>query len=433
MKKKLLVYSLLWIASAHAAPPEEAPLEDLPDPSAESTTVSPDASASAETPSVTPPVVTASPAPAVTATAPEAIDPDSEPEYIMPTDEEKRAGHTAPALSTTSQTYASDGEPGSALEPTEQFRRVPLRPQMSDVNWRKWAGPALEKNYRIHRGDTLWGVSERLFGNPFLWPKVWQLNALLSNPNIVPKGLEMQFLPGNPNSAPELAFQQAEGMSSDELPVMVTSHQTTLMDLLDETLRAQNSLTGPPFKYFLASEKPEVFAKVQLLKNKERIYLEAGDFFAADCADGTYAIVRILPMVGSGSAYRVRWLGNAEVHDEQARVTQAYNEIERGDLLVKRNFTLSPLALHEETIPKDGAHFVALEEGAEVFTSEMRLIGAEFRSREAGPRPGAIVEVKRAGDRVARLLLLNRDKNYGTFWIIDNKRELSIAGDQFGK
>lgn len=353
-------------------------------------------------------------------------------EAPVPTESEK-VERTEAARPRPSPTLYAVEDPGAALDPVEQFGRIPLKPQMSDTNWRKWAGPAIEKNYNIRRGDTLWGISERLFGNPFLWPKVWQLNAVLGNPNIIPKGLEMTFVPGNPNSAPSLAFESLRDTSSNDLPVMLTTQRATLMDELEGIIRAQNGKSRPPFKYFLLSRKPEVFAKVRPFPEAERIYYGEGDSFRADCEDGDYSIIRILPRSGkNGAGHRVRWLGSARVHDEVARVGHAYFEIEKGDLLVKTNFLISPLALHEEKIQESDTGFIPLEEGQEKYSAEMRMVGARFDSLESGPRPGAIVEVKRGHEAIARLLLVNRDRNFGTFWVIENKKEINIDNDRLG-
>ncbi|HBU69074.1 MAG TPA: hypothetical protein DEE98_01680 [Elusimicrobia bacterium] len=41
-------------------------------------------------------------------------------------------------------------------------------------------------NYTVASGDTLWSISEKLYNNPFEWPKIWQANkSLISNPDLI--------------------------------------------------------------------------------------------------------------------------------------------------------------------------------------------------------------------------------------------------------
>jgi hypothetical protein len=58
----------------------------------------------------------------------------------------------------------------SEEDPSALLARVPLRDPLSDLNWKKFAGESLEKIYKVKERDTLWAISERLFGNPYLGP-----------------------------------------------------------------------------------------------------------------------------------------------------------------------------------------------------------------------------------------------------------------------
>jgi hypothetical protein len=44
------------------------------------------------------------------------------------------------------------------------------------------------KDYTVIKGDTLWDISQKELGDPFLWPKVWKENPGIANPDrIYPK------------------------------------------------------------------------------------------------------------------------------------------------------------------------------------------------------------------------------------------------------
>ncbi len=59
--------------------------------------------------------------------------------------------------------------------------------------------------YEIKSGDTLWDVSEVLFGDPYFWPKVWSLNlATVSNPHEVEPAQVLSFSKATMQSPPQL-------------------------------------------------------------------------------------------------------------------------------------------------------------------------------------------------------------------------------------
>lgn len=52
-----------------------------------------------------------------------------------------------------------------------------------------------EQETYIHvvvKGDTLWDICEALYGNPWVWPKVWQLNPFITNPHWIYPGTKLR-------------------------------------------------------------------------------------------------------------------------------------------------------------------------------------------------------------------------------------------------
>ncbi len=50
-------------------------------------------------------------------------------------------------------------------------------------HWTAWTPPATTPQglqvYKIVRGDTLWGIAKRTYGNPYLWPQIWEKNQYI--------------------------------------------------------------------------------------------------------------------------------------------------------------------------------------------------------------------------------------------------------------
>lgn len=330
------------------------------------------------------------------------------------------------------------GDPGEGLAPSDKFSRVPLRPPMSDANWLRWAGPMAQKDYKIRRGDSLWAVSERLFGNPYLWPKIWHLNARITNPHIIEKGMTLSFNPGNPGSAPELAFRPdaADVGNVGIHPLTKLDKKRTLLELIDETLRTQISSSHPPFQYFMLDRKPDVIGQIpDALMRTGRSFLVEGDRFRLNLGDGVYPIVKMQAVTEHFvRGYRVRWTGLVSVRDRQAQIVKAFTEIEKGDEIVNRRFQLSPLAVHKDVIGpeyRNETAIVALDEGAKSHGATGQMMGVLFPGIGLGPRPGALLEVQVGANRKVQALLIDRDQRFGTLWIVDSDQEMTTDDKLF--
>jgi nucleoid-associated protein YgaU len=52
-------------------------------------------------------------------------------------------------------------------------------------HWTAWNPPAPStapgsaETYTIARGDTLWDLAKRFYGNPYLWPQLWEKNQYI--------------------------------------------------------------------------------------------------------------------------------------------------------------------------------------------------------------------------------------------------------------
>ncbi len=76
-----------------------------------------------------------------------------------------------------------------------------------DEEWRAIAGSRIEEKLEIQKGDTLFGISARLFGDAKYWPKIWALNAsTITNPHLIRPGNFVSFLPGSGTELPAVAI-----------------------------------------------------------------------------------------------------------------------------------------------------------------------------------------------------------------------------------
>jgi hypothetical protein len=314
----------------------------------------------------------------------------------------------------------------SSLSPEDVFTRVPLTPPMSESNWRKWAGPMVEKSYSIQRGDTLWGISDKLFGTPYLWPKIWQLNAVFGNAHQIEPGLQLRFSVGNPNSAPALAVDLARQADFEYANTDVSFTPPTLLQRLEAMLSAQSDGKIPPFRSFLMTDRIKSVGVVPK-RPDERFLYDGGETFDTEIKDGTYSIVR-WEKFRNISGYRVFWTGVVNVIDGKAYIAKAFTEIRPGDVITPRLFLLSPLAIHEQTVgesKQDDYQLIPVEEGYRVAASEYMTMGIRFKYDNAGPQPGALLNLTRLGQVTGKAMLVDRDRRSGTLWVISTKGEVT--------
>lgn len=75
--------------------------------------------------------------------------------------------------------------------------------------------PALAKDayievYRIQKGETLWSLSQTLYGDGHFWPRVWAQNRAIENPHLIRPGHTLQFLLGSEDDTPSFRVSEED-------------------------------------------------------------------------------------------------------------------------------------------------------------------------------------------------------------------------------
>jgi hypothetical protein len=78
-----------------------------------------------------------------------------------------------------------------------------------------FADERAQEEYIIQKSDTLWGISTSKLQDPFLWPKLWNVNPHISNPDLIYPG-EKIIIP----SKEELMQQVSPPSEQKEHPVV---------------------------------------------------------------------------------------------------------------------------------------------------------------------------------------------------------------------
>ncbi|HLD98702.1 MAG TPA: LysM peptidoglycan-binding domain-containing protein [Bdellovibrionota bacterium] len=115
------------------------------------------------------------------------------------------AGWTAFDGLVSSQAFGSTEKPAGMPE-KESVELSKILKSIPDAEWKEIAGNRISEEYSIIKGDTLYDISKRLFGDPKYWPKIWALNNnSITNPHMIRPGRLIAFLPGTGSSLPAVA------------------------------------------------------------------------------------------------------------------------------------------------------------------------------------------------------------------------------------
>lgn len=241
---------------------------------------------------------------------------------------------------------------------------ISLSEPMSAQEWRQILGGRESESYVVRNGDTLWDIASRMFKNPFLWAKLWQVNPDLTNPHEIEPGRVLALYRDQPTR--ELAQSGEIAYASDQTPEAFGG------DIYDEVfefapVKIRNQFR-PPF--LVLTDKDPVFGEVsggythkEFFTELDEVYLDIddpeavkiGDKFAIiheerDLRDGTQAGA---PLLGTIS----RVVGEAEVvgfgeYLVKAKVVRAMGLIRREDLLASPVFAVER---NESSDPPEGA------------------------------------------------------------------------------
>src|SRR4030065_71324 len=47
---------------------------------------------------------------------------------------------------------------------------------------------AQPSTHKVQSGDTLWSICKKYYGDPSLWPKLWEMNPFVTNPHLLKPG-----------------------------------------------------------------------------------------------------------------------------------------------------------------------------------------------------------------------------------------------------
>ena len=62
---------------------------------------------------------------------------------------------------------------------------------------------AQQLTHTVKKGDTLWSICEKYYGDPDLWPKLWEMNPFITNPHLLTPGDVITLFEKGPTIVPK--------------------------------------------------------------------------------------------------------------------------------------------------------------------------------------------------------------------------------------
>lgn len=114
----------------------------------------------------------------------------------------------------------NDDDPDEAVE--RGFYKNYMQYNSEPTSVDMWSAATLGRSsevYIVQKGDTLWTISETLFGDSLFWPKIWAINRQgILNPHFITPGMKVFFYPGSSENVPTLAVGRSSEQQTEIQP-----------------------------------------------------------------------------------------------------------------------------------------------------------------------------------------------------------------------
>ena len=317
--------------------------------------------------------------------------------------------------------------------------------------------------YKVQKGDTLWAISQKYLGTPWIWPSVWKENeAKIANPHWIYPGDLIWISNGSmrkltpeeaaalaaagktplPPAAPEAP---AEAPSAPAAPPANAQEPDPFasLDAADVSNEVKIEVPTLQGESFVTAEELKASGAV-LGNHDENVWVSQGQRTILSVGEGqghvgdAFTIFRVRrelhhPVTGAKLGYFVQVLGKAEItqlypETSWARIITSYAEIQPGDRVLP--FVEEPAAITEVRSGQD-VHGVIV-----AFAPFREREGAgDFVILDAGTKqgvvPGRRLTVFRPGrevrDPLTAELLVVPDDVIGDLFVVKSGEGTSLA------
>jgi LysM repeat protein len=235
------------------------------------------------------------------------------------------------------------------------------------------------KDYIVKKGDTLWDISQKELGDPFLWPKIWKENTGIANPDRIYPGQKIRIplyllqkeipLTQIPEAKVEKKEEPKKEIAKKIEPLkkeyLVTRDILMASGYIADSVYSIGSIVD-------SSSGRKILGKDDYAYIKTDNPVKIGDKFYIIRSVGKVTH----PKSGKLLGYLIEVPGIAEVVDQydnetKVKITDSFMEVNIGDLL-DYYYEIEPPFLTEETPRKPSIN------GYIVATKELRVLTGKW-------------------------------------------------------
>jgi hypothetical protein len=263
-----------------------------------------------------------------------------------------------------------------------------------------FSGEEVPDTHTVRRGDTLWGLCDYYFQNPYQWPRLWSYNPQIKNPHWIYPGDAVRLREGGDNAAAGAARpggkSPGDGNRLVDRRQRVPSGTVFLRDqgwVHDSSDAVWGSLTGSSQDKMFLSDLDEVYLTLEpghdvQLGQELQVFRPRKTAAAGDIVQilGTVRVDQYTP----------------QDHTARARVVESLDVIERGASVgpVERSFRVVPPRRNDADVQ---AHVLASLHPNILF-GQNQVVFID-KGEAAGLKPGNRLFVVRRGDAWRRSLV----------------------------
>ncbi|ASF98705.1 LysM peptidoglycan-binding domain-containing protein [Vibrio anguillarum] len=261
------------------------------------------------------------------------------------------------------------------------------------------------QTYTVVKGDTLWDISALYLDNPWLWPRLWQINPEIDNPHLIYPGdkLTLVWRNGQPvlslkpmvKLSPKVRVLEKKAVPTvQEGLVLPYLHTDRLLDkqTLQESQRVLGASDG---KQYLTTQDT-LYISGQQTHPKWGIYREIAEFSRHDAAakNKTMVALRLIAtgeLVSADEAFSGLTI---TAQQQEIRVNDiALPEVGVETLTLSTTFFPSPSRLQAET------HILGSLEGSEYSAQNQVVVIDKGLADQL--RQGTMFDLIQAGSKVS--------------------------------
>jgi nucleoid-associated protein YgaU len=354
---KLALIAALTLAFGHGAFAEDAPAPAPSEPAAEAPAEG--EAAPEEAPAADEAAPEEAPAPdeaAVPAEGSEDAAVASEDAAVASED----AAATAPEEAVAAETAPAEGDAAAAAAPAED--KMELGPVGHDAQGRPG------RIHIVHKGDTLWDISDAYLGTPWVWPSLWKDNDDIENPHLIFPGDRIWISPYEMRKVSEAeaaALLAAQGDAPAPAPAALaeTDAMPTTRSLGSyhySDIENAGFVTREQYEGAAAILESAVTRKWLTDNTDVVIGLGAGEVQVGDQFDIFRTEARVVDL-DTGLHYgwatkQLGWLEVTRVDEESSRavIRMSRYEIQRGDHLLPRRIRSADIPISSSPGPVEG-------------------------------------------------------------------------------